>query len=275
MAPILCIDFDDTIVEQDIASQLLERFADASWTGLRERRRSGELTLEEYSAAAIDLVQAQEEELIAHAMEIARPRAGFMELLDWAHWNDWQSAVVSNGWDLYIDPILKGLGADRIARHCGRARFGYRWRVRYYSPRGVELIDSFKTSYVASYRDQGDFVAYHRRRTIGRGAGERRPTWCSRATPCGRSSRGSTSGCTRSRPSTTSSRSWSETRTHGSHPSPLRQPRRPDRTTGGRRRGRHRRAGAECRRRRRATTRSSRTCWTPMAWCWACRTGAG
>lgn len=160
MANVICIDFDDTIVERDIAAQLLERFAHSSWRELRERRRETGMSLEQYSKAALDLVDASREELVAYALDIARPRAGFLELLDWCHWNDWQAAVVSNGWDVYIDAVLDQMGVDRVLRHCGRARFTYRWRLRYLSPRGVELDDGFKVSYVSSYREHGDFVAF-------------------------------------------------------------------------------------------------------------------
>lgn len=160
MANMLCLDFDDTVVLKDIAAQVLERFAPPGWKDLRIRRRSGELSLEQYSAAALALIETQRDEIVEFALSVAEPRDGFMELLDWAHWNDWQPAVVSNGWDLYIDPILAKLGADRVMRHCGRTRFAYQWQLRYFSPRGVELADGFKLSYISSYREHGDFVAF-------------------------------------------------------------------------------------------------------------------
>lgn len=156
----LCFDFDDTIVLEDIASQVLERFAAPSWKDLRAKRRTGELTLEEYSAAALDLVDADEAEIEAFALSVAKPRDGFLEVLDWAHWNGWQTAVISNGWDIYINPILDSLGVARTIRHCGRARRGYRWRLQYFSPRGIQIVDGFKSSFVASYKDQNDFVVF-------------------------------------------------------------------------------------------------------------------
>jgi len=156
----ICIDFDDTIVTRDIAGQILERFAGAGWPELRDRRRAGELTLEQYSAAALDLVEATEEQLVAFALEAAEPRPGLPELLDWAHWNGWHAAIVSNGWDLYIDPILRRMGVDQLARHCGRARFVYRWQLRYLSPRGIEVNDAFKLGYAAEFKALGDRLVW-------------------------------------------------------------------------------------------------------------------
>lgn len=160
MAGTICIDFDDTIVKNDLAAQILERFAGPGWPELRERRRARLLTLEQYSAAALDLVQATREELVEFALDAAEPRDGLLELLDWAHWNGWNAAVVSNGWNLYIDPVLERLGADRLARHCGRASFVYRWRLRYLSPRGIELVDGFKTSYASEFKQVGDALVW-------------------------------------------------------------------------------------------------------------------
>ncbi len=160
VANIICLDFDDTIVLDNTARQIHERFAAPGWLALGERKARGELTVEQYNAATLDLVEATREEMMEFVVSVARPRAGFGELLDWAHWNGWMAAVVSNGYDFYVDAVLDHLGFDRIARHAGRTSKDYRWRVRYYSPRGVVLEDGFKVSYVAAFRAAGDFVVY-------------------------------------------------------------------------------------------------------------------
>jgi len=160
MGATICIDFDDTVVRRDIAAQILERFAAPEWHDLRAQRQAGEMTLEQYSAAALDLVEASQEQLVAFALDVAEPRAGLPELLDWAHWNGWHAAIVSNGWDLYIGPVLERMGAPGLARHCGRASFVYRWRLRYLSPRGIELNDGFKLSYASEFRQLGDALVW-------------------------------------------------------------------------------------------------------------------
>ncbi len=160
MANIICLDFDDTIVLDNTARQVFERFASPGWESLSERKSRGELTVEQYNAAALDLVEATRDELVEFVKAVARPREGISELLDWAHWNGWMAAVVSNGFDFYVDPVLDRLGFDRVPRHTGRTSREYRWRVRYYSPRGVVLEDGFKMSYAAAFRGAGDFVAY-------------------------------------------------------------------------------------------------------------------
>ena len=160
MANILCLDFDDTIVLDNTARQIFERFADSAWLEHERRYHEGNLSVEQFNAAALDLVSAEPEELKEFVLGVARPREGLLELLDWAQWNDWLPMVVSNGFDIYVNPVLDSLGIDRVTRHAGRARFDYRWRVTYFSPRGVEIQDGFKLAYAASLRNTGDTVIY-------------------------------------------------------------------------------------------------------------------
>jgi HAD superfamily phosphoserine phosphatase-like hydrolase len=160
VANILCFDFDDTIVLDNTTRQVFGRFAPPTWRDLEARYHAGKCSVEQFNAAALDLVEAPREEIEQYVRKVARPRPGLLELCDWAHWHDWLTVVVSSGFDLYINPILDDLGLDRIARHAGRAHRGYRWRVTYYSPRGIELQEGFKLSYAHAFKQSGDFVAY-------------------------------------------------------------------------------------------------------------------
>ena len=160
MANVLCLDFDDTIVLDNTARQIFERFAAPAWRDQEERYQAGQLSVEQFNAAALDLVEAEPGELREFVLGVARPREGLLELLDWAQWNDWLPMVVSNGFDIYVNPVLDSLGIDRVTRHAGRARFDYRWRVTYFSPRGVEIQDGFKLAYASSLKNTGDSVTY-------------------------------------------------------------------------------------------------------------------
>jgi 2-hydroxy-3-keto-5-methylthiopentenyl-1-phosphate phosphatase len=167
VANVLCLDFDDTIVLENTARLLFERFASPAWGEFEARYTAGQLTVEQFNAAALGTVEAERDELYEFARSATTVRDGFLELLDWAHWNAWLPVVVSNGFDFYVDAVLDGLGLDRLARHAGRARKEYRWTVSYLSPRGVELQDGFKLSYAAAFQQAGDFVAY-----VGDGASD-------------------------------------------------------------------------------------------------------
>lgn len=156
----LCLDFDDTFVLDNTMRQLMERFADPAWRDLEADYHAGTRSVEQYNAAAIELVTGERGEIEEYIASVARPRPGGMELLDWAKWHGWQAIIVSNGYDLYIDPVLRKLGAEGTARHAGRAAYRYRWQVRYLSPRGIEVQERFKVAYAAAFQQAGDFVAY-------------------------------------------------------------------------------------------------------------------
>ncbi|MEO8541342.1 MAG: HAD-IB family phosphatase [bacterium] len=160
MANILCLDFDDTVVLENTARLIFERFAKPSWREFEAEYHRGRLSVEQFNAAALATVEATAEELRSFSADSVTPRDGLLELFDWALWNDWVPVVVSNGFDFYVDAVLDGLGADRVARHTGRTRFDYQWRVTYFSPRGIGLEDGFKLSYAAAFQNSGDFVAY-------------------------------------------------------------------------------------------------------------------
>ena len=170
MANVICLDFDDTIVLDNTARQIFERFAAPAWHDAEVAYQAGALSVEQFNAAALDLIEASASELVAHVRGGVRLRDGFLRLTDWAHWHGWLPIVVSNGFDLYVDTVLDDLGLDRVTRHAGRTRFDYRWRVRYLSPRGIPVEEGFKVGYAAAFRGAGDFVVY-----IGDGASDVSP----------------------------------------------------------------------------------------------------
>jgi 2,3-diketo-5-methylthio-1-phosphopentane phosphatase len=162
VAAVLSLDFDDTIVTNNVTHLLFERFAGPGWREADAAYKAGKLSVEESNAAAFAAVDigVSREDMAAFVLEVAGVRPGLLELADWAHWHGWQVAVVSNGFDIAVDAVLDHLGLDRIARHCGRTRRAYRWQVRYQSPRGIEIRERFKVAYVGSFLQAGDFVAY-------------------------------------------------------------------------------------------------------------------
>lgn len=170
MANILCLDFDDTILLDNTVNLLFEEFGEERRYILEESGQLRRQTVEQRNATLLDCIEAPLEELQNFVRANACVRPGFAELMEWVHRNGWYPVVVSNAFDFCVDAVLDDLGFDRVARHCGRTRFDYRWRVRYESPRGIELADGFKLSYAAAFKNAGDFVVY-----AGDGASDAEP----------------------------------------------------------------------------------------------------
>ncbi len=163
MANLLCFDFDDTITMENTARAIFERFADPGWHDDEAAYARGELSVEQFNARALDRIDpgaVDRAAIEAFVLQTAEVRPGLIELLDWATWNGWIATVVSNGFDAYVDPVLNSLGLTRVARHAGRTTREYRWRVRYLSPRGIEVERGYKVGFAQAFRNAGDFVVY-------------------------------------------------------------------------------------------------------------------
>jgi hypothetical protein len=152
MASVLWLDFDSAALAKPLTQQFVAEFAAPD----AEEQRSPE----ERVIAAVEACSLADEEMLDFVARRAEPASGLVELWDWAHWNGWQMAVGGVTFDLLMDPVLDGLGLDRVARHCGRTDMLYRRRVRFLSPRGIEIRSNFLTAFLGSYRAAGDFVVY-------------------------------------------------------------------------------------------------------------------
>ena len=107
-------------------------------------------------------------------------REGFLHLTDWAHWHGWLAVVVSNGFNLYVDPILDDLGLDRVARHVGRRALRLSLAGELPQPSGHRVQEGFKLGYAAAFRmpATSSFTSVTATATCPR---RRSRPWCSRA----------------------------------------------------------------------------------------------
>lgn len=153
MASVLWLDFEGVVVEAGLTDAIVAEFAVSP-------PASGTDGSEASLAAAIAEFEAPRAEVEARVRELARPRPEFEELIGRAQWRGWLPIVVSTAPDVCVETVLEDPGFDRVARHCGRTRQVYRWRLTYASPRGVELEDGFLLSYAAALRDAGDLVVH-------------------------------------------------------------------------------------------------------------------
>ena len=153
MASVLWLDFEGVVVEAGLTAAVVAEFA-------AHPPASPGATPETALAAAIAEFEAPREEVEARVRALASPRPGFAELVGWAQWHGWLPVVVSTAPDVCVNAVLDEAGFDRVARHCGRTRQVYRWRLSYASPRGVELEEGFLLSYAAAFRAAGDLVVH-------------------------------------------------------------------------------------------------------------------
>ena len=162
MVPAILTDFDDTAAAQNVAEMLLRRFGGESWTAVRERFRSGELSLKDYQEITFNDIRADRETMRAYVRDNANLRPHFTELWEYCQEVNSPMAVVSLGLDFYIEALLEKEGAAGVPIYCVNTRFtdvGINYYYHYAYP-GEEQRGNSKGLVVDRYRQLGYHVLY-------------------------------------------------------------------------------------------------------------------
>lgn len=120
----LIVDFDGTITTEDVGAALCERFAPGVLARVDARWHAGEISFAEaYRLACLEL-RAPAADLLDHALEVARVRPGFGELVETCLSRGAELMVASAGLDLYVEPILRRELGPRLQSLLVRANRG-------------------------------------------------------------------------------------------------------------------------------------------------------
>ena len=154
-------DFDDTIVLDNLTHVILEAFAQDTWRAVNRAYERGEIIVERVNQLQWSLVHASREEIQEFVVKEARVRDGFPEFVDYCRGAGVRLVVVSNGLDLYIEPVLEMLGLQDIEHYCGKATLTERGiEIRYIDPSGVERGGGFKLACLQHLQWLGDQLVY-------------------------------------------------------------------------------------------------------------------
>ncbi len=164
-------DFDGTITTEDIGFQMLDAFAGGDWRRLLTQYQAGRISVGRFNTRAFAMVRETNKTLDRFALETAKARAGFKELLNCCQQKGFRFVIVSNGMTFYIRTILKTLDVDNIEVFAAQARFNRGGiKARYIGPDGTELVDGFKEAYIRRFLKGGYRIIY-----IGNGASDVAP----------------------------------------------------------------------------------------------------
>src|SRR5437899_2815323 len=138
-------DFDGTITRTDVGEAILEEFAPLEWGEVKELHRKKKTGTRESIVRQFAFARNREEEVFAIAIQrglpemlrfvdrIAKMDETFREFVEFCHRNGLRLEIVSEGLDLYIDPLLRKWNLDLPVRtnHVildgGRVRIEYPW----------------------------------------------------------------------------------------------------------------------------------------------------
>lgn len=164
-------DFDGTITTEDIGFQMLDTFARGDWRRLHAQYQAGRISVGRFNTRAFAMVRETKKTLDRFALETAKARAGFKQLLECCRQKGFRFVIVSNGMTFYIRTILKSLGLGSIETFAANARFNRGGiKASYIGPDGTELADGFKEAYSRHFLKSGYRIIY-----VGNGASDALP----------------------------------------------------------------------------------------------------
>ena len=138
-------DFDDTITVREVGVALLGAFGPRNWRQIEEEYHSGLITVEECNRRQFAHVKISQETVQDFAVRTVEIRQGFSQLVDYCRNEGMRFVIVSNGLDLYIEPILVKLGLADLERYSGQAHITSEGiAVAYIDPTGIPVEKDFK-----------------------------------------------------------------------------------------------------------------------------------
>ena len=110
----LLVDFDGTACLQDVSEMLLDRFGERGWERFDDAVDRGEMGLREAAEHQAAMLRGSREQMLAHALERASLAPTFAPFVDWADANGLPITLASDGFAIYIRPILERAGLGRL-----------------------------------------------------------------------------------------------------------------------------------------------------------------
>jgi 2-hydroxy-3-keto-5-methylthiopentenyl-1-phosphate phosphatase len=154
-------DFDGTATHEDVGFQILDAFADGDWRRLLADYQQGKISVGCFNTSAFTMVKESRSTLVRLVREIARPRVGLRELVEYCRGRGFRFVIVSNGLDFYIRTILDDLGLNGIEVMAARTRFDPKGvDAHYIGPAGTVLYKGFKETYTRFFQEEGYRVIY-------------------------------------------------------------------------------------------------------------------
>lgn len=104
---IVFCDFDGTITERDMIMAIMERFGRPGWRETADEILKGKVSIQEgVGRMFAQIPSGEREEIVHHALDVARIRPGFPEFLQYCRRENIDFLVTSGGIDFFVLPIL-------------------------------------------------------------------------------------------------------------------------------------------------------------------------
>jgi len=109
-------DFDGTATEQDAQQVIMFHFTGDAWRPINEAWTRGQVTTAQRAAVQWGLVRASAEAVRAFVVDAVTFTPGFRAFADWCRAQGHVLHILSDGFDLYIEPLLACEGLEDLPR---------------------------------------------------------------------------------------------------------------------------------------------------------------
>lgn len=122
MKSVFLVDFDGTITREDFCVSMMAAYCRPGYMAIEKRWRSGEISTLDCAREIFGLMDVTENELLklAYSMEVD---ATFHEFIEYCTKRQEIVWIISDGYDFYIDPILKYHGWGEIPYYSNHLYF--------------------------------------------------------------------------------------------------------------------------------------------------------
>ena len=120
----LLVDFDGTACLQDVSEMLLDAFGEPQWERFDDAVDRGEMGLREAAEHQAAMLRGTQEEMLAFALDRAELAPTFGPFVAWADANGLPMTLASDGFAIYIRPILERAGLGRLEVVTNELAFG-------------------------------------------------------------------------------------------------------------------------------------------------------
>jgi 2-hydroxy-3-keto-5-methylthiopentenyl-1-phosphate phosphatase len=161
MKTIVQCDFDGTITEADASYLILEDFAEGNWTEILQEYKTHKITVAEFNKRAFAMVRADKSTLLKMITEKVHFRPGFHSFVKYCRENELRLIIVSNGFDFYIEHLLKINEVQEIEWYAAKTDFrdGI-MQIQYLGPNSQILDEGFKEAYLELFLNENYRVIY-------------------------------------------------------------------------------------------------------------------
>jgi len=157
------VDFDGTVVDQDVSEEILGAFAPPEWWDIDLEFQRGEIGSRECLTRQAALLRGTQEDMLAFAVDRYRPDPTFGPFVAWARGCGMTVAVASDGFGFYVEEMLRTAGISGVAVRTNRVSIRPHRPVVFDFPEGHPICrtcGTCKMSIVQRYRETGGPVAF-------------------------------------------------------------------------------------------------------------------